>query len=94
MSVYIQNQKVQFNTEPPETQVDKKHCPVEEQKETGSLKKDEACGKDTSKGMAGLCEYVFDFNIEILLLWIRGLVVNIYSCAPTGCIFDPLLLLE
>lgn len=47
---------MEYNTEVPSTQKDPKHCPVMEQKELGANKKDEACGKDTEKGMAGLCQ--------------------------------------
>ncbi|XP_052234054.1 uncharacterized protein LOC127846658 isoform X8 [Dreissena polymorpha] len=51
----LKNHKVAFNTDPPETQADRAHCFVMEQKESGVQKKDEACGNETSPGMAGLC---------------------------------------
>ncbi|XP_053402115.1 uncharacterized protein LOC123548578 isoform X2 [Mercenaria mercenaria] len=52
----LKDNKVRVNTEVPPTQEDREHCPVMEQKEYGPQKKDEPCGKDTKKGMAGLCE--------------------------------------
>ena len=54
--LFFQQNKVIFNVEIPTSQRDPRHCPVMEQKEYGSDKKDEACGKDSQKGMAGLCE--------------------------------------
>lgn len=54
--IISQKAKIQYNTEPPRDQEDKKHCPVMEQKEEGILKRDESCGKDSKEGMAGLCE--------------------------------------
>ena len=52
----FQKRQVPFNIETPPTQADKQTCPVMEQKEFGSVKKDEACGRPTQKGHAGLCE--------------------------------------
>lgn len=56
LQALLKQSKVQYNTEIPPTQRDPRHCPVMEQKEYGANKKDEACGKDTQKGMAGLCQ--------------------------------------
>ena len=50
---WFQRHKVAYNTDLP--QGDQRHCPVMEQKEYGADKKDEACGKETQDGMAGLC---------------------------------------
>ncbi|XP_060601251.1 E3 ubiquitin-protein ligase RNF31-like [Ruditapes philippinarum] len=52
----LKDNKCRFNTEVPPTQEDPEHCPVMEQKEYGPQKKDEPCGKDAKRGLAGLCE--------------------------------------
>ncbi|WAR13488.1 RNF31-like protein [Mya arenaria] len=51
----LKNHEVVYNTESQATGPDQKHCQVMEQKEYGRDKKDEACGKDTEEGTAGLC---------------------------------------
>ncbi|XP_033753784.1 LOW QUALITY PROTEIN: E3 ubiquitin-protein ligase RNF31-like [Pecten maximus] len=51
----LRDKKMHFNQDAPDAENMGSTCPVMEQKEIDSNKKDEACGRDVSKGHAGLC---------------------------------------
>ncbi|XP_068026883.1 E3 ubiquitin-protein ligase RNF31-like, partial [Melanerpes formicivorus] len=81
LQALLRDAGVPFETEPPAGIPADGGCPVLEQKEAGAGLKDEACGRETEPGMAGVCRGHYKEYL-VALLNERGLdPVPLYSAA-------------